>query len=59
MMLRRRPRAHSGHLLKEVLLWSGTHGNEHWGFDDEGYMRRCDASISDCRIEESERGYRP
>jgi hypothetical protein len=30
-----------------------THGNEHWEFDDEGYMRRRDASINDYEIEES------
>ncbi len=33
------------------------HGNEHWEFDDEGYMRRRDASIND-KIDESERRYR-
>jgi uncharacterized protein len=35
--------------------WWRSHGNEHWEFDDEGYMRRRDASINDYRIEESER----
>ena len=34
------------------------HGNEHWDFDDEGYMRRRDASINDYKIDESERRYR-
>jgi len=35
--------------------WWRSHGNEHWEFDDEGYMRRRDASINDYRIEEHER----
>jgi uncharacterized protein len=35
--------------------WWRSHGNEHWEFDDEGYMRRRDASINDYRIEDSER----
>lgn len=35
--------------------WWRSHGNEHWEFDDEGYMRRRDASINDYEIEESER----
>jgi nuclear transport factor 2 (NTF2) superfamily protein len=34
------------------------HGNEHWEFDDDGYMRRRDASINDYKIDESERRYR-
>ena len=34
------------------------HGNEHWEFDDEGYMRRRDASINDYEIDESERKFR-
>ncbi len=39
---------------------NGSHipGNEHWEFNDEGYMRRRDASINDYRIDESERRYR-
>ena len=36
-----------------------THGNELWEFDEEGYMRRRDASIDDYRIEESERRILP
>jgi uncharacterized protein len=36
-----------------------THGNELWEFDEEGYMRRRDASINDYRIEESERRIQP
>jgi nuclear transport factor 2 (NTF2) superfamily protein len=35
--------------------WWQSHGNEHWEFDDLGYMRRRDASINDYRIEEGER----
>jgi len=38
--------------------WWRSHGNEHWEFDDEGYMRRRDASINDYKIDESERRYR-
>lgn len=38
--------------------WWRSHGNEHWEFDDEGYMRRRDASINDYKIEEYERRYR-
>jgi nuclear transport factor 2 (NTF2) superfamily protein len=34
------------------------HGDEHWEFDDEGYMRRRDASINDYKIDESERKFR-
>ena len=35
--------------------WWRSHGNEHWEFDEHGYMRRRDASINDYRIEGSER----
>ena len=35
--------------------WWRSHGNEHWEFDELGYMRRRDASINDYRIEESDR----
>jgi hypothetical protein len=35
--------------------WWRSHGNEHWEFDDEGYMRRRDASINDYRIEDADR----
>src|SRR6476660_4295025 len=35
--------------------WWRSHGNEHWEFDERGYMRRRDASINDYRIDESER----
>jgi hypothetical protein len=37
--------------------WFCSHGNEHWEFDDEGLMRRRDASINDISIQESERRY--
>ncbi|WP_300019272.1 nuclear transport factor 2 family protein [Pseudonocardia sp.] len=42
--------------------WWRSYGNELWEFDDEGYMRRREASINDVAIEESERrihGRRP
>ena len=32
-----------------------SHGNEHWEFDDLGYMRRRDASINDYRIDFADR----
>ena len=35
--------------------WWRSHGNEHWEFDERGYMRRRDASINDYEIAESER----
>jgi uncharacterized protein len=35
--------------------WWRSHGNEHWEFDEHGYMRRRDASINDVPIEEHER----
>jgi uncharacterized protein len=35
--------------------WWRSHGNEHWEFDDDGYMRRRDASINDVPIEKSQR----
>ena len=35
--------------------WWRSHGNEHWEFDDLGYMRRRDASINDYRIDERDR----
>jgi uncharacterized protein len=35
--------------------WWRSYGNEQWEFDDEGYMRRREASINDVSIEESER----
>ena len=30
--------------------WYRTHGNEHWEFDDDGYMRRRDMSANDIEI---------
>ena len=38
--------------------WWRSHGNEQWEFDDEGLMRRRDASINDVKIEEADRRYR-
>ncbi len=38
--------------------WWRSHGNELWEFDDEGCMRRHDASINDYKIDESERKFR-
>lgn len=38
--------------------WFRSHGNEHWEFDDDGLMRRRDASINEVPIFESERRYR-
>ena len=35
--------------------WFRTHGNEHWEFDDEGYMRRRDMSANDVRISPDDR----
>lgn len=35
--------------------WWRSHGNEHWEFDEDGLMRRRDASINDYRIEAGER----
>ena len=35
--------------------WWRSHGNEQWEFDDEGYMRRREASINDVPIEETDR----
>ena len=32
--------------------WWRSHGNEHWEFDELGYMRRRDASINDLKIDE-------
>jgi len=38
--------------------WFRTHGNEHWEFDAEGFMRRRDMSANDIAILESERRMR-
>jgi uncharacterized protein len=38
--------------------WYRSHGNEQWEFDQEGLMRRREASINDVRITESERKFR-
>jgi len=39
--------------------WWRSHGNEHWEFDDNGLMRRRDASVNDYKIEEHERRIHP
>ncbi|MCA1740222.1 MAG: DUF1348 family protein [Actinobacteria bacterium] len=50
---------YSGEWLHAQTLvhWCGRHGNEHWEFDEEGYMRRRDASINNYEIGETERRY--
>jgi nuclear transport factor 2 (NTF2) superfamily protein len=35
--------------------WYRTHGNEHWEFDADGYMRRRDMSANDIEISAGER----
>jgi nuclear transport factor 2 (NTF2) superfamily protein len=35
--------------------WHRSYGNELWEFDDDGLMRRREASINDLRIDESDR----
>ncbi len=35
--------------------WYRTHGNEHWEFDENGFMQRRDMSANDIAIDESER----
>lgn len=37
--------------------WCRAYGNELWEFDEEGLMRRREASINDAAIEESERKF--
>ncbi len=37
--------------------WYRSYGNELWEFDDDGLMRRREASINDVPIEESERRF--
>lgn len=38
--------------------WYRAYGNENWEFDDDGLMRRREASINDYAIEESDRKFR-
>jgi len=38
--------------------WFRAYGNEMWEFDDDGLMRRREASINDVPMEESERKFR-
>jgi uncharacterized protein len=35
--------------------WWRSYGNEQWDFDDEGYMRRREASINDVPIAKADR----
>ena len=37
--------------------WWRSHGNEQWEFDEEGYMRRREASINDVPISEADRRF--
>lgn len=37
--------------------WFRAHGNEQWEFDDQGLMRRREASINDVPIKESDRKF--
>jgi nuclear transport factor 2 (NTF2) superfamily protein len=38
-------------------IWYRAHGNEQWEFDDEGLMRRREASINDVPIAETDRKF--
>ena len=38
--------------------WWRSHGNELWEFEENGLMKRRDASINDYKIEEAERKFR-
>ena len=38
--------------------WFRAHGNEHWEFDENGLMKRRDASINDISIDEADRKFR-
>ncbi len=38
--------------------WMRAHGNEQWEFDEEGLMRRREASINDVPLEEKDRLFR-
>jgi uncharacterized protein len=38
--------------------WWRSYGNEQWEFDEQGLMRRREASINDVRIEEGQRKFR-
>jgi uncharacterized protein len=38
--------------------WFRSHGNEQWEFDENGLMRRREASINDVPIQEQDRRYR-
>ena len=38
--------------------WFRSYGNEQWEFDDDGYMKRREASINDVTIREADRLFR-
>ncbi len=42
----------------DVGIWFRAYGNENWEFDDDGLMRRREASINDYPIAESDRKFR-
>ncbi len=42
----------------EAGAWFRSHGNEQWEFDEEGLMRRREASINDVPISEADRLFR-
>lgn len=39
----------------ETGQWYRSHGNEHWEFDEDGYMRRRDMSANDISIDSADR----
>lgn len=53
-----RPRLNLDLEGESVANRSHTYGNELWEFENEGYMRRRDASMNDYEIDESDRRYR-
>ena len=42
----------------DQMVWMRAHGNEQWEFDEQGLMRRREASINDVRIQEGDRLFR-
>jgi nuclear transport factor 2 (NTF2) superfamily protein len=44
--------------LDDAGVWFRSYGNEQWEFDENGLMRRREASINDVRIAENERRFR-
>ena len=43
--------------LSDTHQWFRSYGNELWEFDDEGLMRRCEASINDVSISDTDRHF--